>query len=256
VRRALAVVVLGCMLLLALPAAAMADTVVPAGHSVVEVTVVGEDVILNGTSQGSVIVVDGNLTIGPHGRAGHGVTLIGGRLVTAPGAEIDGDVFQLAGQIPHPSGWTLVGVGAALLAARLLIVWLVLRIAYILGSWPTTATMLAASRRRPIRSAAVGALLAAGLLAAGIVLALSIVGLIFTAALAGVLLLAAALGVAFALRGVRQEREHTTTIVLALAVPLIGDALLALATIVALGAAFHYLVDERSGRPSPVPTGP
>jgi hypothetical protein len=246
---------LGWAVLLLLPASAMADTVVPAGRSVVEVTVVGEDVILNGTSQGSVIVIDGNLTIGPRGRAGHGVTLIGGRLTTVPGARINGDVFQLVEPIPHPSGWGLAGVGAALLAARFLVVWVMVRIARILASRPTTATMLAASRRRPIRSAAVGALLAAGLLAAGILLALSVVGLIFSAALAGVLLLAAALGVAFALHSIRDDREHATTIIVALAVPLIGDALLALASIVALGAAFHYLVDERSARTRPIPMG-
>ena len=253
-RRTLAVVVLGCVFLLALPGVALADTVVPAGRSVVEVTVVGEDVTLNGTSQGSVIVVDGNLTIGPHGRALQGVTLIGGRLVTVPGGEIRGDVFQLAGPIPHPSGWMLAAVGAALLAARLVMVWLIFRIARMLSSRPTTATMLAASRRRPIRSAVVGALLAAGLLAACILLALSVVGLIFAAALVGVLLLAASLGVAFALRGTGDDQEQTTTIMIALAVPLIGDALLALATIVALGAAFHYLVDERDAHTTPIPT--
>jgi len=254
IRRTLAFTVMGCLMLLVLPAVASADTIVPAGRSVVEVTVVGEDVTLDGTSRGGVIVIDGNLTIGPHGRAMQGVTLIGGRLVTAPGGEIRGDVFQLAGPIPHPPGWMLAAIGAALLAARLVMVWVVYRIARLLSSRPTTATMLAASRRRPIRSAVVGALLAAGLLAAGILLALSVVGLIFAAALVGVLLLAASLGVAFALRGTDDDPEQATTIMIALAVPLIGDALLALASIVALGAAFHYLVDERDARTTPIPT--
>lgn len=253
IRRALALIILGCVMLLAVPAVANADTIVPAGRSVVEVTVVGEDVTLDGTSRGSVIVIDGNLTIGEHGRAMQGVTLIGGRLVTVPGGEIRGDVFQLAGPIPHPSGWMLAAIGAALLAARLVMVWIVFRIARMLSSWPTTATMLAASRRRPIRSAVVGALLAAGLLAAAILLALSVVGLIFAAALVGVLLLAASLGVAFAL-GTGGDQEQATTIMIALAVPLIGDALLALASIVAMGAAFHYLVDERDARTTPIPT--
>ena len=148
----------------------------------------------------------------------------------------------------------LAAVGAVLLAARLVMVWLVFRIARMLSSWPTTVTMLVASPRRPIRSAVVGALLAAGLLAAGILLALSVVGLIFAAALVGVLLLAASLGVAFALRGTGDDQEQATTILVALAVPLIGDALLALASIVALGAAFHYLVDERDARTTPIPT--
>jgi hypothetical protein len=256
VRRAVAVAIAAYAVLLALPAVAAADTVVPAGRTVAEVTVIGEDVILNGTSAGSVIVVDGDLTIGPRGRAGHGVTLIGGELSEAPGAQIHGDVFQVGGPIPHPTGWTLVAAVAGLLAARLAIVWLVLRIARILVSWPTTVTMLAASRRRPLRSVAVGALLAAGVLAAVILLALSVVGLVLALALAGVCVLAASLGVAFALRGVPEDSEHSTTVAIALVVPVVGDALLALATVVALGAAFHYLVDERSGHMSPVPAEP
>ena len=116
--------------------------------------------------------------------------------------------------------------------------------------------MLAASRRRPLRSVAVGALLAAGVLAAGILLALSVVGLILAAALVGVFVLAASLGVAFALRGVPDTIEHSATVAIVLVVPVVGDALLALATVVALGAAFHYLVDERSGHVSPVPAKP
>jgi hypothetical protein len=253
-RRLAGTAALACLATLVLPATAMADTVVPAGRTVVEITVIGEDVVLDGTSAGSVIVVDGDVTIGPHGRAMDGVTLIGGRLTTAPGSRIRGDVFQFGGPIPHPSGWTLVGMLAALLAARTAVVWLIVRIARILEPWPTAAAMLAASRRRPIRSGVVGALLAAGGLAAGVLLALVVVGLIFAAALAGVVLLATSLGVSFALAGVRHDPRHATTIALALALPLIGDALLALACIVGLGAAFHYVVDERDGRTMPIPS--
>jgi len=251
-RRALMLGVVAFGFLLCEPVSAMADTVIPAGRTVVEVTVVGQDVILNGTSQGSVLVVDGNLTIGPHGHAGHGVTVIGGRITSAPGAQITGDVLQLGGPVPHPSGWTLATLLAAAFALRLLVVWLLMRIARILAAWPTATVMLAATRRRPIRSALVGALLAVGLLAAGLLLALSIIGLILAAAITGVLLLAASLGVGFALRGAHRESRGDTTIFVALAIPLLGDALLALASIVALGAAFHYLVDERDGRTTAV----
>jgi len=68
-RRLAGTTALACLATLALPATAMADTVVPAGRTVVEITVIGEDVVLDGTSAGSVIVVDGDVTIGPHGRA-------------------------------------------------------------------------------------------------------------------------------------------------------------------------------------------
>lgn len=254
-RRALAIFAAASAVLLWASASAAADTVIPAGHSVVEVTTVGEDVQLNGTSAGSVIVIDGNLTMGPHATAGHGVTVIGGRLTVTPGATIHGDVLQLVGPLPHPSAWILLAIVAALIACRLVVVWLILRIAHILELWATTTRMLAASQRRPLRSALVGALLAAGTLAAGLLLALSVVGLPFAAALAGALLMAAALGVAFAMQGIH-DKAHRRTIAVALAIPLIGDALLAIATLVALGAAFHYVVDERTGAPAPLPTEP
>jgi hypothetical protein len=254
-RVAVAVLAAASALLLAAPGSAAADTVVPAGRTVVEITAVGEDVILNGASSGTVIVIDGNLTLGPRGVAGHGVTVIGGELTTTPGATIHGDILQLGGPIPNPSGWTLAGFACALLVARLVVVWLIVRLAGLLATWPTTRTMLAASRRRPLRSTLVGALLAVGVLAAGTLLALTLVGLLFAAALGGVLLLASALGVAFALQGVHEQR-HRATIALSLALPIVGDALLAVATLVALGAAFHYLVDERAGAASPTPTEP
>jgi hypothetical protein len=255
-RKVPALLLVACALVLALPGAAAADTVVRAGQTVVEITAIGENVTLNGTSAGSVIVIDGNLTIGPHGHAGHGVTLLGGRLVTAPGATIDGDVFQLAGPLPHPSGQALLAVGVALLLARGLLVWLLVRIARLLAAWPTAGTMLAASRGRPIRSAIVGTLLAAGLSAGTLLLALSVVGLLAAAALAAVLLLSACLGVAFAWSGIGHDRERQNTTIVALLVPILGDLLLALATIVALGAAFHYLVDERAARARPATTNP
>lgn len=251
----LAMLAAGTALLLWAPASAAADTVVPAGQTVVEITTFGQDVTLNGTSAGSVIVIGGDLTIGPHGRAGDGVTVIGGELRTAPSATVHGDVLQVGGRIPHPSAWMLTATVAALIAARLLGVWLILRLASIFEGWATTTKVLAASRRRPLRSTLVGALLAAGILAAGLLLALSIVGLLFAVALGGVLLLAAALGIAFVLQPLRDAR-HRHTITLALAVPLVGDALLAMATLVALGAAFHYLVDERTASTAPIPAEP
>ena len=235
---------------LVFPQAASAETVVPQGRSVVEVTTIGQDVTLNGTSKGSVIVVDGDLHIGPHGRALDGITLIGGHLSTAPGADVRGDVLQVGGSVPRPGGWSVLGVLAALLVIRSAVVWLVIRIGRVLAEWPTTPVMLAAARTRPLRATLVGALVAAGLIAAAILLTLTVVGIVFAAALLGVLLLASALGIGFTLNSVR-SRDHARTIAVALCFPLIGDALLALAAIVALGAAFHYLVDGRRSQATP-----
>jgi hypothetical protein len=233
---------------LAAPAAASADTVVPANRTVAEITVVGDNVTLNGTSAGSVIVVAGNLTIGPNGRAMHGVTIVGGRLVTAPGGRVDGDVLQLGGEAPDLPLWLLGLILATAVAVRCAAVWLLWRIAWLLVSWSAAPALLAVARARPLRTTAVGALLVAGLTAGGILLALTVIGLLLAAALAAALLLAAALGVAFVLRGHARGSEHSRTVGIALAFPLIGDALLALAAVVATGALFHYLIDERAPR--------
>jgi hypothetical protein len=243
-------------LLLVVPASASAETVIPSGHAVTEITVIGQDVTLNGTSQGSVIIVDGDLTIGPHGRALHGITLVGGHLSAAPGAQVRGDVLQVGGSIPHPGGWTIAAILAGLLLSRCAIVWLVLRIGGALAQWQTTTTMLAAARVRPLRASLVGALLAAGVLAGVILLTLTVVGIVFAAALLGGLVLAAALGVAFALTATQGRRDQDSTVAFAVAFPIVGDALLALAVIVALGALFHYLIDERRAQTTPVAATP
>jgi hypothetical protein len=67
------------------------------------------------------------------------------------------------------------------------------------------------------------------------------------------MLLCGSLGVSFATAGLRHSPAHQRTVAFALLVPVIGDALLALATIVGLGALFHYVVDERNRDPQPVP---
>jgi hypothetical protein len=239
-----------CAVLLVMPASALADTVIPAGRSVAEVTVLGDDVRLDGTSQGSVIVVGGNLSIGPSGKALHGVTVIGGSFDSEPNSMVVGDVFQLGTTLPDPSGRELVGLLLLALAIRSAVVWLILRVSRLLAGLSTSQAMFADARVRPLRSVAVGALVLAGILAAGILLALTVVGLVFTAAFAAVLLLGAALGVAFALTGAPRGSERANTVTLAVMFPVIGDALLALATVVALGAAFHHLVDRRSAAPA------
>jgi len=238
-------------LTLVAPAVARADTVIAAGRSITEITVAGEDVTLNGTSEGSVIVIGGDLSIGPQGRAMQGVTVIGGRLTTTPGAQIHGDVLQLGATIPHPAGWVIAATALGLLAARSALAWLIVRIARLLAQWQTTSAVLQAARVRPLRTSAVGALMTAGLLAAAILLALTVIGLVFAAALLGLLVLAAAFGVSFALTGPLDSDEQTRTVALTLAFPIVGDALLALAAIVAIGALFHYLIDERTPRTAP-----
>jgi hypothetical protein len=252
-RVALIVVLSAVTVIVGFPAAALAETVVPRGVSVTEVTSIGQDVTLNGTSQGSVIIIDGDLTIGPHGRALHGITVIGGHISTAPGGEVRGDVLQAGGRIPSPGLWWIAAMLTALVLVRSLVVWILLRVSRILAGWSTTGMMLAGARTRPLRATLVGALLAAGLLAATILLTLTVVGVVFAAALVGAVLLAGALGVAFALSALHTPAD-TRTVMVALVCPLLGDALFAMAVVVGLGAVFHYLVDERRSQTNALPT--
>jgi hypothetical protein len=254
-RSAVAVLLLAALGLVA-PALASAETVIPANRTVAEITVVGDDVTLNGISAGSVIVVAGDLTIGPHGKAMDGVTIVGGRLVTAPGGVVDGDLLQLGSDLPTVSVWTFAALLAAALLARCAVVWLLWRIARLLVRWSAAPAVLAAARARPFRTTAVGALLVAGLTAAALLLALTVIGLVLSAALAALLLLAAAFGISVVLGLDNGDRERSRTVGIALAFPLIGDALLALVAIVAAGALFHYLIDERAPRGAVGPVRP
>jgi hypothetical protein len=232
-----------------LPAVAHADTVVPSGRSVNEITVVGDDVVLDGTSLGSVMVIGGDLTLGPRARAGDGITVIGGTVTTAPTATVNGDVLQIGASVPRPSATVVAVALLVLLVARFLTVWLVVRLAETFAGRETTAELRSSSASRPIRTALVGALLIAGLGATAILMALTVVGILFSLAICGLLLLFAALGCALVLGHTPGEPSHRRAMVVALAVPLLGDAALALATIAGAGAIFHHVVSRRDQRP-------
>jgi hypothetical protein len=230
-------------------APAMADTTVQVGQTVTEATVIGENVTLNGTSAGSVIVVDGDLTLGPHARAEHGITVIGGHISVAPGAVVKGDVLQIGTGLPHLSRAQLAVVLAALLLARLAVVWLIWRVAAVFARWETTARMFADVRDRPLRALLVGALISAGLGAAMILLAISVVGAPFALVVLGALLGCAALGCAFGLGAISASSSDRRLMLVILAVPIVGDAALALATVVGAGSLFHRLASR--GEPEP-----
>jgi Ca2+/Na+ antiporter len=149
------------------------------------------------------------------------------------------------------------GIGlvlAALVLARLGLVWLIVGLARVVERWRSLPVVVAAARARPLRTAIAGCLLTAGMLAAAVLAALTVVGLVVAAALTGALLLAAVLGVSFALAAV-PEPGRQRWIIAALAVPLVGDALLGMASVVAVGGLFHHLLDGRASA-SPAPLTP
>lgn len=242
----LVILALGVALLF--PAGAAADLRVPAGDSIDEIRAVGENVRVDGTTTGSVIVIDGDLVIGPSGRAG-GAVVIGGRIDVRRGGRLEGKVFHLAGAWPELALWQAMLALLGLLLMRVLVVMLVVRIAAVLAGRPVAGALAGAGRTRPLRTLVVGGLGAFGIFAAAVVSALTVVGLAVSAALIGILIAATVVGVALSLRSVGATAAHRRLATLTLATPVIGDAASALAAVVGVGVALRYFADHAEEAP-------
>jgi len=232
---------------LALPGAAAADLRVPAGNRVDAVKAIGESVQVDGTS-GSVIVIDGDLTVGPRGRVS-GAVVLGGRITTRPGGEISGEVFHVAGHWPRLAAWQLLALLLLLFALRIAVCWALIGAAVQLAERPIAQTLAGAVRVAPLKTLAVGALAAFGIGAAALVSALSVVGLAVTAALAGVLVSVTVAGVALALQAAGSAHANRRLATVALVMPFAGDALAALAAVVGMGAVLRHVADQTTRSP-------
>jgi hypothetical protein len=246
-RRAL---LLGTIALLGVPSSALALVHVPAGQRVGEITVIADDVRVDGAVTGSVSVIDGSLIVGPHGRLDDRAVVIGGTTNILPGGRIRGDVFQFGSRWPLPEGAAAVAVIAALVAGRLLAVWLALSFARILARRPSTAAVIGELRSFPLRTVMVGLVAALGLVALSILCAITVIGLVAAAAIWGLLLVAGVIGLAALLRELGDETGTVRLLGVTLIVPLLGELVASLATIVALGGATRALAragDDRRG---------
>lgn len=241
---------LACVLgaVLFLPPVAAADLRVPAGDRVEEVNAIGEDVRVDGTTSGPVVVIAGDLLVGPSGRV-NGAVVIGGRIQARPGGRLTGKVFHVAGQWPDFARWQLASLLVGLLAVRIALFWVLVSAAAQLATRPLAAALSAAGRLRPVRTAGVGALAAFGVGAAALVTALTVVGLAVAAALLGVLLAATVVGVALVLRAGGPTRANRRLALVALVLPFAGDALAALAAILGMGAVLRHLADHAAEAP-------
>jgi hypothetical protein len=162
--------------------AARATIHIRKGTVVDEIRAIGQDVRVDGKARGPVIVIGGNLDVGPSGEVAN-VTAIGGRLRAAPQARLTGDVFQFGGPVPAIESWRLVGALAVLLVLRSFLIWLVVSAAALLARRPRLTILFDVSRQRPVRTLLVGLLAATGLAALSVLLAITVVGLIFAAAI-------------------------------------------------------------------------
>lgn len=237
--------------LLIAPAIARADLNVGSDNHVKEVKTIGEDVRIDGTTSGPVVVIDGDLVIGPSGHV-NGATVIGGRIQTQPGGELSGEVFHIAGQWPAIATWQILTAILVLFALRIVLSWTIVAFATQVTDTATVKTLTDLVRTRPIKAFAVGALAAFGIGAGAIVAALTVVGLAVAAALLGLLLVATVLGIAVGFTAAGTTATTRRLTVATLAVPIAGDALAALAAIVGMGAVLRQWAD----RPSQAPAAP
>jgi hypothetical protein len=228
-------------LMLAAPAAA--NVHVARGQVVDELRVLGQDVRIDGRARGPVVVIAGNLTVGPTGRAAN-VTVVGGRLETEVGGQLSGDVFQFGGSLPDVSGWRLLAVLLALLALRTALVWLGVAAALPLARARQLRPLVGVLRERPARTLLAGILAASGLLAVSVLLAITVVGAPAALMILGALSLAMLVGAAVAI-GAIDPPPRRRSIFVALAIPLLGDALLALAAAIGVGTLLRLV--GRSG---------
>jgi hypothetical protein len=240
-RRLVASAAVVALLLTAAPA--LGDVHVARRQVVKELRVVGQDVNIDGTAQGPVFVVGGNVSVGAHGQAAN-VTVIGGQIRTAPGARLRGDVFQFGGPTPELKGWGLVGALLVALVIRTLLVLLVVGAGMRFAATRHIRPLAEALRERPTRTVIAGVLASAGLIALSLLLLLSLVGIPITLMIWGLLIITVPLGLA-TLRELLPELPAGRGLALAAGIPLLGDALLALAMAIGTGALLRVLARAR-----------
>jgi hypothetical protein len=223
---------------LVLPAQASALVHVPAHERSGEITVFADNVRVDGTATASVTVIDGSLTVGPHGRLLDRAVVIGGHTTVLPGGSIRGDVVQFGSHWPLPQGKSAVALIVALLLGRALVVWLAVSAAELLAQAGRTRTIRDEITAYPLRTVLVGIVAGLGLGAASLILAISVLGLVAAFALWGVLGAAAIAGFAALLEAAPGPKPKRLLAV-ALLLPIVGEIVASLAIIVGLGAAIR-----------------
>ncbi len=223
---------------------AAAATPIPAGQRVKDIRVIGQSVRVDGTVQDRAIVIDGDLTVGPHGKVTDPI-LIGGRLRVEGGGTVRGDVLHLGTSWPAISPLAMWSLVTLLIALRLAVVWAVVSAASLIARRPLGQDLMASATGQPTRTVLAGALTAFGLLTGCLLLTLTLIGLPVGLALGGLLLAGTASGVSLLLVATDDEAPARRITLVALAVPFFGDALAALATVLGLGAGLRYLADSR-----------
>lgn len=226
---------------------------VQAGHSVSEIKAVGSDVRIDGRVGKRVIVIDGDLIVGPHGSVTDPIVL-GGQLNARPGSQVRGQIVTVGWSWPRLSTPEVLLLLLAIMLLRAVVAWIIVRTAQLLLSRPLTTRLQDVVSARPLRVLSVGALAASGLGASALLLMLSVLGAPMALALLGLLVAATVLGVSLVLAQTDDGRHASRLALVALTIPLAGDALAALAAILGLGAALRlWGTGARSASPATQP---
>jgi hypothetical protein len=223
---------------LIVPARASALVHVPANQRSGEITVFADDVRIDGTATASVTVIDGSLTVGPHGRLLDRAVVIGGHTTILPGGTIHGDIVQFGSRWPLPEGPAAVGLVVALILLRALLVWLAVSVAELLARTGRTRAIRDEVTSYPLRTVLVGVVAGLGFGAASLILAVTVIGLVAAFALWG-LLLAAALAALAALLDAADDPKARRLLAVALFLPVVGEIVTSLAIIAGLGASIR-----------------
>jgi hypothetical protein len=240
VKRRVHITVAVAVLALMGAAPSRASVHVAKGDTVNELRVLGQDVRVDGRVRGPVLLIAGNLSVGAAGEVSN-VTIIGGRIETVPGARLQGDLFQLGGSTPDLSGWKLTLALFGLFAVRTLFVWLILLASDALTQTRVVAPLVQRLEAATARTLLTGILGSLGAIALSAIVALTLVGLPVALMLWGSLLLLLVAGVAATLRALELGAEKRRGVFVALAMPVVGDTLLAFALAAGVGSALRWL---------------
>ncbi|HEV7567338.1 MAG TPA: hypothetical protein VGO31_15435 [Microbacteriaceae bacterium] len=220
---------------LVVPTQAAALVHISANQRSGEITVIADNVRVDGTATASVTVIDGSLTVGPHGRLLDRAIVVGGYTTILPGGTIKGDVVQFGSHWPLPEGVAAVALIVALLLGRVLLVWLTVTAAGLLAHTGRTRTVREEVNAYPLRTVLVGMVAGLGIGAGSLILAITILGLVAAAAL-WALLLAAAITTFAALLEATPDPKLRRVLGVALFLPILGEMITSLAIIIGLGA--------------------
>jgi hypothetical protein len=155
-------------------------TTVAKGQTVDNVVVFGSDAVIKGTVKGSVVVINGNLSVEKTAKIKDVVLVIGGEMTQEQGAKVTDEVYDFAFGNGASLGFIVAGVllltdwGLRLGISLLLIIMAILTLLLMRNK---TEILTKVVKERPIKTLLIGAITSVLLIVVGALLGVSIVGI-------------------------------------------------------------------------------